>query len=392
MTVNNITGSPVEGENFFGREKELDFAWNQIRKGNSMILSAPRRVGKSSFAKKLLECARDKGWNTLEINLEEVKSEEGFIRLFIEKLQDENWWEKAWSVTGDVAGQILERIKPVVEYGGAKVSLEWKAKKTDVYNKLKNLLNHKEETLIMMDEVTILLNNFIKNDSDYGKNDVEFFLNWLRSLRQVSGTKIRWIFCSSIGIDNFTSIHNLSYTLNDIEPLPIGEFSKSQAAEFVKALAISENLAFTEGQIQYMIDKLGWNLPYFIQILFSDINQLVKIHDKIISNNLIDEAYHKLISEKHLNTWDERLKVYNEFEPFARLLLKNLSQINEGESRENMYHLLYAKINDDVKTETILNKLLYMLRNDGYIVDNREAKYAFRSPLLRDFWFNRFAK
>ena len=54
MAIGNIIGPPVEGENFFGREKELDFAWNHIKKGNSIILSAPRRIGKSSFAKKLL--------------------------------------------------------------------------------------------------------------------------------------------------------------------------------------------------------------------------------------------------------------------------------------------------------------------------------------------------
>ncbi len=93
MSINNITGSPVEGENFFGREKELEFAWNHINKGNSLILSAPRRVGKSSFAKKILTLAKSKGWNTLEINLEEIKSEEGFIKIFIEGLKNQTWIE-----------------------------------------------------------------------------------------------------------------------------------------------------------------------------------------------------------------------------------------------------------------------------------------------------------
>lgn len=84
--INNIIGSPVEGENFFGREKELVHTWKHIAKGNSLLLSAPRRVGKSSFAKKLLDTAKKQGWNTLEINLEEIKSEEGFVKKFIEQL------------------------------------------------------------------------------------------------------------------------------------------------------------------------------------------------------------------------------------------------------------------------------------------------------------------
>jgi hypothetical protein len=392
MAINNITGPPVEGDDFFGRKKELDFAWDHIRKGNSMILSAPRRVGKSSFAKRILGTAKETKWNTLEINLEEIKSEEGFVKLFLEKLQNENWWQKTLAKTEDKINQILDSIKPSIELGEAKASIEWKSQKTDVYEKLKSLLNHKEETLIMVDEVTVLLDCFVKNDTENGVNDVKFFLNWLRSFRQVTGTKIRWIFCSSIGIDNFTSLHNLSYTLNDVDSMPIGEYIPEQAKEFIKELASSEDIRFSDDQVEYILNKLGWNLPYFIQVYFSSINQQIKIYDKPINIQTFDLAYNNLINKKDLNTWDERLKEYNEYEQFARLVLKNLSKITEGESRDNLFNMLKIKIQDEEKAETVLNKLLNMLKNDGYIMYNLEAKYTFRSPLLRDFWFNRFAK
>lgn len=392
MSINNITGSPVEGEDSFGREKELDFAWNHIKKGNSIILSAPRRVGKSSFAKRILSIAKEANWNTLEIDLEEIKSEEGFVKLFVDKLENESWWKQALTITGNKFNQILQSIKPSLELGEAKASFEWKVQKTDIYEKLKSVLDHKEETLIMVDEVTVLLNSFIKTDAENGVADVEFFLNWLRSFRQITGTKIRWIFCSSIGIDNFTNLYNLSYTLNDVDSIPIGEYTPKQAKEFIKKLALSDNIKFSDEQIDYILEKLGWNLPYFIQIYFSKINQLIKIYDKNIDNETFDQAYTNLINEKELNTWDERLGEYNELEQYARLLLKNLSKVKEGESRNNLQNMLYLKINDEEKTETVLNKLLYMLKNDGYIMDNLEARYTFRSPLLRDFWFNRFAK
>ena len=177
MSINNITGSPVEGEDFFGREKELAFAWNHIKKGNSIILSAPRRVGKSSFAKRILSIAKEANWNTLEIDLEEIKSEEGFVKLFVDKLENESWWKKTLTIAGNKIDQILQSIKPSLEFGEAKASFEWKAQKADIYEKLKSLLDHKEETLIMVDEVTVLLNSFIKTDAENGVTDVEFFLN-----------------------------------------------------------------------------------------------------------------------------------------------------------------------------------------------------------------------
>ena len=56
-------GPPVEGNDFYGREKDLKYAWeNHILKGASLLLSAPRRVVKSSFSKKMLKTAEAKGW------------------------------------------------------------------------------------------------------------------------------------------------------------------------------------------------------------------------------------------------------------------------------------------------------------------------------------------
>jgi uncharacterized protein len=392
MSINNITGSPVEGENFFGREKELDFAWKSIKKGNSTILSAPRRVGKSSFAKKLLTFAKNEGWNTLEINLEEIKSEEGFVKLFIEKLQEESWWETTKSKTGGVITQLLESIKPSFEYEGTKASLEWKSKKIDIYSQLKTLLDHQKETLIMVDEVTILLNSFIKNDKENGIRDVEFFLNWLRSFRQTSGTKIRWIFCSSIGIDNFTNRYALSHTFNDVKTFPIGAFEPEKAKHLIFSLAESDNLELSNEIVEQFLGKIKWHLPYFVQILYSNFQSAVEIYDYPNDLSTLDYAYNELIESKELNTWDERLGEYGEFELYARLILKYLCKNPTGENRDNLFNILYAKINDEDKAETVLNKLLYMLQNDGYLVDNEDIKYVFRSPLLRDFWFNRFAK
>lgn len=389
--INNITGSPVEGKDFFGREKELEFVWRHIQKGNSVILAAPRRVGKSSLAKKVLSEANKNGWNILEINLEEVKSEEDFVKKFIEELTNRDWWSRIMTKSGSKITEILESIKPSIGYEGATATLEWKSSKSDVYENLKKLVDHEKETLIMVDELTVLLSSFIENDPIEGKKNVEFFLNWLRSFRQVSGTKIRWIFCSSIGIDNFTSQHNLSYTFNDVDPYPIGAFKREKAKELLLELAESDKIILSDEVIDYKLDKLGWLLPYFIQILFFKFYHLVQVEDREIAIETVDEAYNLLISEKHLNTWDERLNEYNQLEVYARELLKRLSNNKSGESRSVLFSFLNTKIKNQEKTDSILSKLLYMLQNDGYLIEE-ELKYTFRSPLLRDFWFKRFSK
>lgn len=392
MNINNVTGSPVVGNDFYGREKELDFAWKHIKKGNSLLLSAPRRVGKSSFAKKLLSYAEKEQWNTLEINLEEIKSEEGFVKLFIEKLKNESWWQQLKSNTSEVVNKILESIKTNVEYEGFKTSIEWQSKKIDIYEQLKNLLDHENEILIMVDELTILLNSFLENDKEHGKQNVEFFLNWLRSFRQQSNTKIHWVFCSSVGIDSFTNLHGLSYTFNDVEPFALTAFPPKTARSFLISLAESETLNFSEELIIYILEKVTWHLPYFIQILFFNIHRKIKVADRPLAASTVDEAFTDLINGKHLNTWDERLKDYHSLEKYARLLLTGLSKVTAGEHRDLLLNRLNAKINDIDEAENKLSKLLNMLKNDGYLDITPDDKYLFRSPLLKAFWFNRFAR
>jgi predicted AAA+ superfamily ATPase len=68
-------GSIVEGKDFYNRKKELEYAWKLIQDRNSLLLSAPRRVGKSSFSKKLLTIAEENGWNVLYLDLQEIRTE-----------------------------------------------------------------------------------------------------------------------------------------------------------------------------------------------------------------------------------------------------------------------------------------------------------------------------
>ena len=377
------TGPPVEGNEFYGRETELQYAWKyHISNGVSLLLSVPRRVGKSSFAKRMLKMAEKNKWKTLYLDLQGIGTESEFVKLFKKELNSEKWWNK----TGDVILKLSESIE-CFEVAGYKIpKLNPNVWRNDTYQKIKELIEKTDEILIVIDELTIYLNHLLTQES--GKEKVEFFLEWLRSFRQT--TKARWIFCSSVGIENFASMHQLSKHLNDIHSFPLGAFREDEAKVFISRLDVDEKVQFTDYHIQYILDKLVWHLPFFIQILVEKINFLVCVEGKQLTNNTVDEAYNRLITENHFNTWDERLKEYNEYEDNARKILKSCT-LPHGENRENLLANLSANKSDiDIdKMETILSKLLNMLKNDGYLAEHN-GKYIFRSPLLRDFWYNRF--
>ena len=372
-------GPPVEGKDFFGREEELQYAWdNYIMKGMSLLLSAPRRVGKSSFAKKMLKQAEEKGWKTLYLNLEGIGTESEFVKLFKQKFIPERRWDKV----GNFFFKLFDSIKTEKGWINSDVL------RNNTYVKMKKLIEKEKEILIVIDELTIYLNHLLEQGK--GKERVEFFLEWLRSFRQESGTKVSWIFCSSVGIENFVSMHQLSKHINDIQPLDIGPFKEDEARSFITRLEVNEKIHFTEEHINYILEKLVWLLPFFIQMLVEKIYFLVSTENNNLSNDTIDEAYNRLIAGEHFNTWDERLSEYKELETHARLIL-NLCASNDGASREKLLANLTAQTSRIEKPELILAKALKMLQNDGYLAAHN-GNYIFVSPLLKDFWHYRFIK
>jgi AAA+ ATPase superfamily predicted ATPase len=387
MCISNKIGPPVEGDDFFGREKEIQKANKLLDSSHSLLLSAPRRIGKSSLAKRLIEEKKNQGWKCVYIDLEETTTEDGFLNLVIEAFCKNGIWKQVAEGMSKGLASVLESIEKI-SLGPVQFNFAKKEDQEDLYKNLKELIRHDEDTFIVVDELTLFLTILSKGED--GVEKVAFILNWLRSLRQVSKTKVRWLFCGSVGLRNFTSAMNLGYTVNDLTEFSLDELSRGEAAGLLLELCKSENIEMNDELVEYTLNKLYWNIPYFIQIIFSNLAE--DYADKITRED-IDTAYRKLCSENYLSTWSERLVEYGEYELPARQILKLLATRPEGIERDSMLNNLMTG-QDASKIEAVdytLSKVLAMLENDGYIM-KKNALRMFRSPLLRDYWFERFVQ
>lgn len=387
MSIENRIGPPVEGSDFYGRKKELEIANHLLDSGHSLLLSAPRRIGKSSLAKHLIEDKKDQGWKCVYIDLEQTATEDGFLSLIIEQFEKNHIWKQITEGMLQGAKSILDRINKIT-IGPVGFDLTSSEKKEDLYKSLKELVRHDEETLIVIDELTLFLGVLLKSES--GEEKVSFVLNWLRSLRQVAGTKVRWLFCGSVGLKNFTSSLNLSYAINDLTDFKLDELTPEEARGLIKGLCQGDGLKMDEESISYALAKLQWNIPYFIQVIFSKLRDN---YTGFVSKEDIDTAYRQLCSESYLSTWSERLAEYREMERPARLILNSLSAKKGGLRRETLFGILMIGQNPS-KAEDIdllLSKVLEMLENDGYLFRKGSVR-SFRSPLLRDYWYGKFVQ
>ena len=156
MCVSNKIGPPVEGNDFFGREKEIRLANKLLDRGHSLLLSAPRRIGKSSLAKKLIDEKKKQGWKCVYIDLEETDSEDGFLRLVIDAFSNNEIWKQIVSDTAKGLKSIFNKIEKV-SVGPVEIDLGEREKKENLYKNLKELVNHEKDTFIVVDELTLFL-------------------------------------------------------------------------------------------------------------------------------------------------------------------------------------------------------------------------------------------
>lgn len=386
--MKNITGPPVQNENFFGRRKELDFVWSKISDGNNYILPSPRRVGKTSFALKLIGVAQSNEWKTIHINLEkfnELEAMEELTKQVISLSKKESLLEKGRNLLDQIS-----KLKPSATLGGVDVTINWAYQQKEIYSRLNELIDHSEPTLIFLDELAVLLGKMVKHED--GSERISDFLHWLRGVRITPSSNIRWIYCSSVGIENFASTHGVSLTLNDFSNHHLRSFDQSTSHEMLRTLANNAKIDFPDEVITRIIEKLDDCIPFFLQIVFSQLNDIHAITDKPITVELVEEAYNNLLDGSDFNTWSERLpEQYGELNKLAFLLLRNICQEHKGTSRNALLNIISSQISEPEEAEQKLSQLLYMLRNDGYLSKDN-GKYLFRSPLLRDFWFKRFVQ
>lgn len=387
MAITNKVGPPVTGDDFYGRSEELSRAHRYLESNHSLVLSAPRRIGKSSFAKRLIDDNQAKGWNCAYIDLEGVRSRDEFLQILIDKFDRSGIWTEAVSVAGGIINRILDGLKGI---GPVKLDFSRAETSENLYTSLSEVIDHSKDSLVVIDELTLFLSVLDRNADD--NRETEFFLNWFRSLRQVSGSKIRWIFCGSVGLHNFTRMRNLSMTINDLVSFDFDALSETEAAGLVNALAQSEDISIEREMVDYILEKIEWYIPYFIQLIFTNLKNHADSRTAV-TTQIIDAAIDKLAHTDELSTWSERLSEYNGHEPGARIILKKLCQAEKGLTRDQLFavYIQYAGENP-LKADEELSTVLNMLEHDGYIVRTVEGTRRFRSPLLRKWWHYKFVE
>jgi hypothetical protein len=394
--MRNITGSPVEGDDFFDRGHDLRRFQRELDNDGNLLVIAPRRVGKTSLVLRLCELRRASGWTATMLNVEGCHDEIAFAERLVDHLRREGLHAETMTRMMDTlrrARQAIGHVKvglgidveldgiPDLEHGTLSAVLE---------SMFRQIETSRASVLIGVDELPELL--LAISSQENGDERVRRLLHWLRALRQNHRHCVRWVLLGSIGLDNFVEERSLAKTINDLTVFPLDAFNQSEAHEFLERLGADNRLQLSGEVRQQIINTVGWPLPYHLQLMFHALIDL-DVHPP--GTREVNLAFEQLLRPEnfnHFDTWWQRLR--DQFSPVdeaaAKQLLKHLCQHPQGRSRRLLLDVLLATRPqiDPEAVEEQLAKLLLVLQRDGYLIQ-QDSMYAFRSFLLREYWNRR---
>lgn len=138
--------------------------------------------------------------------------------------------------------------------------------------------------------------------------------------------------------------------------------------------------------IRYILDKIEWLIPFYIQLVIDSIK-----YESIIDKSTIDKAINDVIEHRnYFESWESKIRANFKGDKlkWTKDVLNKIS-INETIDTLDIQNLSDKyNLNDDDNYKDILRTLVY----DGYINNEDDIKvYRFTSPILRLWWFKNVA-
>lgn len=395
--MRNVTGSPVEHDDFFDRPRDLVRLQRELTNGANALLTAPRRVGKTSLVLRLCELERQEGRHSVFLNVEGCHDELAFAEKLVDGLRDCGLHPERFSrisLTLRGARQALSGMK----VGAAGVDMEMGSAEDPDHSTLgravesifRKIEDGRTPVLLAIDEMPEFL--LALGRAEHGSERVSRLLHWLRALRQTYRQHVRWIFLGSIGLDSFVDDRHLRKAINDLTPLTLEALDRDEADRFLAKLGDDNGLPLSPAQRGLIIDRVGWPLPHHLQIVF---HALIDSGAHPEDAAAIDAAFAHLLLPNNLgqfDTWRQRLEEqFGQSDATAtKDILRLLCQHADGRERAHILNALMTtrQTTDPSIVEDQLARLLLILQRDGYLLE-RTARYAFRSFLLREYWYRR---
>lgn len=387
-------GVPAEGDRkYFARDKIVRKILRMLNQNENLLLSAPRRIGKSSILKYMQKHPQE-NQIILYIPVQSIDtSEEFFKSLFNELIKNEE-------IFNGVAGY-LRKAKNVLKCyvsrisgfsmmsGEVKVGSDESINYYDECSRLFDSFEIKNKKIVVfVDEFPDALTNILARDRILAIK----FLQKNRDLRMsFSQSHLQFVYTGSTGLKNIVKKLDKLDLINDIVEVHVPPLSYDEAKNLIYRLILGlkeENSEFEveNSVIKYILNKIRWKLPYYIQIVIHELFEYYEEKNLPINNDSVDFVLREIVKTKsahsdYFENWKRRLKsTFQSSDYTFSIEILNSVAKNNVISRDEIYDLSVKNKVEDYRY------VIDVLEHDGYLSeDNNE--YGFNSILLKEWWY-----
>lgn len=378
-------GAPLSPEDVIGRDELIKKLWDVLEK-QSVVLTAERRIGKTSIIRKM-EAAPPAGIQPYFRDLERVETAEEFAQLVFEDV------EKHLTAKNRAATHARKFIASLgsVEIGGIKTAniaaASWKHLLTHT---LEDLAEAKEFPIVFFwDELPLMLQNI---QSEQGERTAMAVLDTLRALRQTHRS-LRMVYTGSIGLHHvLTDFKSKGYAnapTNDMYVYDVPPLEPLHAQKLARLLILGEDVQIVAdesiedvaGAIAGSVD----NVPYYIhhivdQLKGTNASISIGIAKGLLATCLLDSQ-----DRWHLGHYRERLHTY--YGDRDTLALRILDAIAGAASPLSINEILRRITLVGVQeNDEAVRVLLTLLQRDHYLNRDNTGRYHFRLSINRRWW------
>jgi uncharacterized protein len=381
--INTIVGQVARGNKYFDRPHLTEFLWELLENENNILISAPRRVGKSSLMYHLLDNPKS-SFKLLYIITESIHDEnEFFKKIFYEIVNCLNGFQK---YTKHFTTLMKKFSSSVESFGPEGIKL--KEGKIVFYEEVLKLLKsidmQEDKLIIMIDEYAQTVENIKEK---YNHREAKQFLEKNRVLRHepVIINKVKFIYAGSISLQVIVDSIDSSHTTNDLYSFDFKPFTLKESEKLINMLLDGSPYKISKSIRKYLLEQIEWLIPFHIQIIIDESYKIcVEKNSTFFTKEIIDEAISTALNNRnYFQHWNTRLKkvLKGKDYKFAKELLSKLSNSEYIESKEIINIAEKFKV-----TETYKN-IIYVLEYDGYINNKNDSKiFKFNSPILKLWW------
>lgn len=385
-------GGTVTGDAIVGREAEIADLWHKLQT-RSVVLSAERRVGKTSILRKMSESPHA-GWAALLVYVESARHPIDCVEAI--------YREADRIALRSSRAKWLSRIRSSYEklsdsqVGGwrlPRVQASWKVMLKEL---AADLAEHGDKSVLMMiDEFPLLVANIA---DDHGPSLAMEFLDTLREVRQAyeASGKIRFLFSGSIGLhlvlQHLKSSHGYKGSPTNDMAIKVLCGMSAEDTELMCQRYLDEENIVRHPKVDFAKQMFLCTdgLPLYVQYVCermqsSGATKVAPSHIAPILKDMLESRELEWFKNaaQRIDTYYARLGAQDR----AFGILGHLAHTDGLVPETSIFD--YLKSQMPIASDRTVLDTLELLLDDNYLLrdtNGTERRYQFRYVLMRDWW------